>query len=462
MGIKAAYMVPHPPLIVPEVGKGEENRIRDTIHAYEKAAQEIGRQKPDTIILISPHQVMYADYFHISPGEGAFGDLGRFGAGQVRMEAEYDTEFVDLLCQSAYAEGLPAGTAGEREKCLDHGTLVPLYFINRYWKDYRLVRIGLSGLSFAEHYRLGQHIKRTAEMLERKAVLVGSGDLSHRLKEDGPYGYRKEGPEYDRRIMEAMGEGAFGRLLEFPEDFCEKAGECGHRSFLILAGALDAQKVRSRRMSYEGPFGVGYGICTYEVCGPDPSRAFLRQYEADVRARRTREREAEDAYVRLARETIEHCVRTGQMIRMPEHLPEEMYSRRAGVFVSIKKDGRLRGCIGTIQAVQSSIAEEIINNAVSACTGDPRFSPVEPSELEALSISVDVLGDTEKIGSPDELDVRRYGVVVTSGYRRGLLLPNLEGVDTVEEQIAIAKQKAGIGAEEEAELERFEVVRHSV
>ena len=462
MGIKAAYMVPHPPLIVPEVGKGEENRIRDTIHAYEEAAQEIGRQKPDTIVLISPHQIMYADYFHISPGEGASGDLGRFGAGQVRMEVEYDTEFVELLCQSAFAEKLPAGTLGEREKCLDHGTFVPLYFINRYWKNYRLVRIGLSGLSFAEHYRLGQHIKRTARTLERNTVLIGSGDLSHRLKEDGPYGYRKEGPEYDRRIMEVMGEGAFEQLLEFSEDFCEKAGECGHRSFLVLAGALDAQKIRSRRLSYEGPFGVGYGICTYEVCGPDPSRDFLRQYEEKVRERQTFVREAEDAYVRLARETIECYVRTGQRIRMPEHLPEEMYRERAGVFVSVKKDGRLRGCIGTIQAVWPSVAEEIINNAVSACSRDPRFDPVKPPELEALSISVDVLGDTEKIRSSDELDVRRYGVVVTNGYRRGLLLPNLEGVDTVEEQIAIAKQKAGIGAEEEAELERFEVVRHSV
>ena len=134
--------------------------------------------------------------------------------------------------------------------------------------------------------------------------------------------------------------------------------------------------------------------------------------------------------------------------------------RRAGVFVSLKKDGRLRGCIGTIQAVQSSIAEEIIQNAVSACSRDPRFDPVMPEELEQLSISVDVLGDTERINSPKELDVKRYGVVVTNGYRRGLLLPNLEGVDTVDEQIAIARQKAGIGEKEEVELERFEVVRH--
>lgn len=170
----------------------------------------------------------------------------------------------------------------------------------------------------------------------------------------------------------------------------------------------------------------------------------------------------EDAYVQLARRTIEEHVRTGRIIKTPEGLPEEMYSGRAGVFVSIKKkeDKSLRGCIGTLCAVQASIAEEIIHNAVSASSKDPRFFPVQPEELDKLTISVDVLGDMERIDSPDKLDVKRYGVVVTKGYRRGLLLPNLEGVDTIEEQIAIAKQKAGIAEAEEAELERFEVVRH--
>lgn len=168
----------------------------------------------------------------------------------------------------------------------------------------------------------------------------------------------------------------------------------------------------------------------------------------------------EDAYVRLARETIEEYVKTGNRISVPEHLPDEMYNGRAGVFVSIKENGNLRGCIGTIQATQPSVAEEIVQNAISASTKDPRFLPIEPNELDKLTISVDVLGDAEIIDSADKLDVKRYGVIVTKGYRRGLLLPNLEGVDTVENQVAIAKSKAGIGEDEEVVLERFEVVRH--
>lgn len=171
-------------------------------------------------------------------------------------------------------------------------------------------------------------------------------------------------------------------------------------------------------------------------------------------------KEQEDAYVRLARKTIEEYACTGKQIDIPQGLPEEMYADRAGVFVSIKKDGMLRGCIGTIRATCPSIAEEIICNAVSASTKDPRFSPIGKDELNHLTISVDVLGDMEEIASADQLDVKRYGVVVTKGYRRGLLLPNLEGVDTVEDQIAIAKQKAGIGLMEEVQMQRFEVIRH--
>ncbi len=458
--IKGAFMVPHPPLIVPEIGRGEERRIQDTVRAYHEVGQRIAGMKPDTIILLSPHQTMYADYFHISPGDHAEGDFGQFRAGQVKMRVEYDTEFVENLCKLAEAGELPAGTAGERDRRLDHGTMVPLYFINQYWTGYKLVRVGLSGLSLATHYELGRRIRETIEVLCRNAVVIGSGDLSHRLKEEGPYGYSAEGSEYDRRIMEVMGKGEFGKLLDFPEDFCEKAGECGHRSFTIMAGVLDRTGVTAECLSYEGPFGVGYGICGYEVRGKDLTRNFKDQYEEKERKRIREQRTREDVYVRLARAVIEEYVRTGRKKKIPENLPEEMYTRRAGVFVSIKKEGRLRGCIGTIQAVRRSIAEEIIENAVSAAVKDPRFSPIEPEELEKLTVSVDVLGDTERIDSQDLLDVKRYGVVVTKGYRRGLLLPNLEGIDTVEEQVRIAKQKAGIGDFEEVELERFEVIRH--
>lgn len=462
MAILSAYMLPHPPLIIPEIGKGQEQAISRTIAAYHEAARRIGTERPDTIMLLSPHQVMYSDYFHISPGKGAKGDFSQFRAGNVKMEVSYDTDFVYKLCKLSDHAAFPAGTYGEQNNRLDHGTMVPLYFINQYWKDYRLVRVGLSGLPLIRHYELGQYIRETVDALGRKTVLIASGDLSHRLKEDGPYGYQAQGPEYDSRIMDVMERASFGELLDFQEDFCEKAGECGHRSFTIMAGALDKTAVFPEKLSYEGPFGVGYGICCYKVNGPDPGRDFRTQYEEKQKRTLFRQREKEDSYIQLARKTIETYIRTGKIISPPENLDREMLCQKAGVFVSLKEDGRLRGCIGTIQAMQKSIAEEIIANAISASTKDPRFSPVESWELERLSVSVDVLGKKEKITSPNQLDTRRYGVIVTKGRKRGLLLPNLEGVDTVDEQIAIAKQKAGIGEEEYVDLERFEVVRHEV
>ena len=461
MAVKGAVMVPHPPIIIPEIGCGEEVKIRKTSDSYRKAAEKIAEWRPDTVIVVSPHSVMYADYFHISPGTGAKGDFGQFRAPQVKFRVDYDTEFVKVLVQEAEARDIPAGTLGEREKRLDHGTMVPLYFLDQYMQDYRIVRIGLSGMPLTVHYELGECIRKTAELLDREVVIIGSGDLSHKLKEDGPYGFQKEGPEYDERIMDVMGRGAFGELFDFSEDFCDKAAECGHRSFTIMAGALDGLKVKAERLSHQGTFGVGYGICTYEVTGNDPQRYFLEQYRREQREAAERRKGSEDLYVQLARETVETYVRTGKKIRVPEGLPEEMYSRRAGVFVSLKEEGRLRGCIGTITPVRRNVAEEIIENGISAAARDPRFHAVEPEELDRLEYSVDVLGETEEIDSPEELDVKRYGVVVSRGYRRGLLLPDLEGVDTVEEQIEIARRKAGIPEDaEDIRLERFEVVRH--
>ena len=169
-----------------------------------------------------------------------------------------------------------------------------------------------------------------------------------------------------------------------------------------------------------------------------------------------------DQYVQLARNTVNTYIRTHKIYEpAPSELTEEMVSKRAGAFVSIHEHGELRGCIGTIAATRENLAKEIIGNAIAASTEDPRFLPIRPDELDALEISVDVLSEAEPISSMSELDVKRYGVIVEKGYRRGLLLPDLEGVDTVEYQVAIARRKAGIRDDETGvQLYRFEVIRH--
>lgn len=462
MGIRAAYMVPHPPLIIPSVGKGGEKQIVETTNAYERVGREIAEIAPDTIVILSPHSVMYGDYFHISPGEGATGNFGRFGAPQESFSEIYDTDFVSLLSGLAGCDGFPAGTLGEREKELDHGTMVPLYFIRKYYKGGRIVRIGLSGLPLADHYKLGTYIKETAENLQRKTVIVASGDLSHKLKDYGPYGFDPAGPVYDEKIMDAAAKADFGGMLEFDSGLLDKAAECGHRSFVIMAGTFDGVDVKPEVLSHQDVTGVGYGICIFEPGEKNEQRCFLKALADKVSSVDA------SAYVKLARATIERFVRTGKIPGFPEDIPEtlrnelppEASASRAGAFVSVHENGMLRGCIGTIAPVQNCIAEEIISNAVSAVSRDPRFDKVREDELDLLEINVDILGEPEDIDGPDELDVKRYGVIVSCGYKRGLLLPDLEGVDTVEDQIDIARRKGGISPSDDYKLQRFEVVRY--
>jgi len=471
MSILASFMVPHPPMIVPEVGRGSEKQVEKTIRSYEQVADEIASLCPDTIIITSPHQTMYADYFHISPGKRAKGSFKRFGVPGVKFSEEYDEDLVDKISELADREHLPCGTLGEEDSELDHGTMVPLWFIRNKYKGGKIVRIGLSGLPLKDHYKLGMIIRDAVEKLDRKAVFVASGDLSHKLQDYGPYGFAKEGPEYDKRIMDVMGRAAFGDLFDFSESFCDKAAECGHRSFVIMAGAWDRKNVRTEVLSHEDVTGVGYGICTfYPEDGDCPDRNFLNSFLLKKEKELNEKREASDIYVRLARLSLESYIRDRRMISIPEDLiklaggekiPDQLLRSRAGAFVSIHKFGNLRGCIGTIFPCAPNVAQEIANNAISASTRDPRFDPITEDELPDLEINVDVLGEPEDIVSADQLDVKRYGVIVSGkGGRRGLLLPDLDGVDTVEDQVAIAMQKGGIRPSDDFKLQRFEVVRH--
>lgn len=464
MSILAAYCVPHPPLIIPAVGGGEEEKISDTIRAYQRVAKEIAALSPQTIILTTPHLTMYQDYFHIAGGRGAHGDLAKFGAPNESIEVTYDQELIRTLSLALAQDSFPAGTQGETTKELDHASFVPLHFIKQEYQDFKLVRIGLSGLSPALHYRLGMYIQAQIEVLDRRCVFIASGDLSHRLLAEGPYGYDPQGPVYDAAIMDILSHGNFKDILTMSPDLYESAGECGHRSFAIMAGSLDRRSVRSEKLSYEGPFGVGYGVVACYPEGFDPHRNFLDQFEAEQLASSNASRAEASPQVKLALAVIKarlddrkfNLAEYSRQVSLPESMTEEI----AGVFVSLKKEGQLRGCIGTIAPTTGSIAAEIERNALEAAFHDPRFAPVEDTEFPYLTVSVDVLDTPEAIADQTGLDPINYGVIVTKGKRRGLLLPNLPGVDTVEQQIEIAKSKAGISPAETPALERFKVVRY--
>lgn len=457
--ITGAIMVPHPPLILPRIGQGEERKIADVVKAYEEAAREIIDSRPDTVVIVSPHAPCYYDYIQLSAGKGAAGDMGQFRDPYDRFDILYDEELVDEIEKIAAREGLPAGTLGQQEQDLDHGTMIPLYFLQDLPKDTKFVRMGIGGPDHLTHYKAGMAIAQAAKNLGRKVAIVGSGDLSHCQKPGTHYGFKECGPAYDRKIMEVMGDKDFLELLEMPESLENDAMSCGHKSFCVMAGALDGLDVDARALAHSAEFGVGYGVATYTNPREDENRHFLEKAQANKKAAKEARDAKSDEYVNLARKTVEEYVRHGMVPKVSE-IPEELKNQQAGAFVSIHKNGQLRGCIGTTAPTARNLGVEIMQNAVSASTKDPRFPPIADWELDDLEINVDVLKTPEKIASKDQLDVKKYGVIVSSKGRRGLLLPDLEGVDTVDDQIAIAKQKAGIAPEEDVDLERFEVVRH--
>lgn len=461
MSMLGAIITPHPPVLLPEVGGGREREIAATDRAMRTAAETVAAWQPDVIIVSSPHTILYRDYFHIAPGDGAVGDMGRFGAPEVRIQASYDTLLREEIIRRAEAEGLHAGTLGQRDPELDHGVLIPLYYLRKAGVRCPIVRMGLSGFSPLDHYRLGKCVQDAVNALGRRAVFLASGDLSHKLKADGPYGYAPEGPQFDDTVTRTMASGDFLEFLTIDPALCERAAECGLRSFQVMAGALDGLAVEPQLLSHEGTFGVGYAIALFPVTGRNDSRCYEKDYLLAKNDRLATRKANEDPWVKLARRSLETYVKTSQRLTsLPEDLPTEMTTQQAGAFVSLHKNGQLRGCIGTIAPTCENLAWEIVQNAISACSRDPRFSPVRPNELDELEYSVDVLGAPEPVDSPAALDPKTYGVIVSCGGRRGLLLPDLDGVDSVEAQLSIALQKGGIRENEPYKIERFKVVRH--
>lgn len=460
MSIIGAFMVPHPPIIIEEIGHRREKGIEPIIQAYHEVADLICKLQPETIVFVSPHSIRYSDYFHISSGTKAKGNFGEFGHPELMFQKDLDQNFSQALASCCRDNFFPGGTLGEQNLVLDHGIMVPLYFIEKKYSNFQLVSIGITNESLETHYRLGELIQEVAETLDKKTVVIASGDLSHKTNEASPYGFHFSGPRYDAKVMEIMSHMEFQDLFDFSDEFLKSASECGHRPFLVLAGAMNNYEATCEISQYAAPYGIGYGICAYQMIRVNKNRSFLEQISVGKQYGDSTRGAVSDAYVFLARNSLKHFLLTRKKILISQDLPEEMLLHRAGVFVSIKKNGQLRGCIGTIEPTKDSIAEEIIENAILAGLEDPRFPPVKPHELDELDFSVDILLPKEEVLSIDMLDCKVYGVIVSHGSKRGLLLPNLEGVNTVSEQLDIVFQKAGIDPEGHYRLERFKVIRH--
>lgn len=462
--ISAFYIMPHPPIVVPEVGKGQEKKIQKTYDACKQVASEIKAIEPDTIIIITPHGPLFRDAVAISNGPCISGDLGQFKAPHVSLNLDVNNHLVHQIIGSASKEGIFLASITEDAARdygisyqLDHGSLVPLYFINQAYTSYKVIHITYGMLPQIQLYKLGMLIAKVVEESAEEVVMIASGDLSHKLADTGPYDYNPSGPKFDKELIALLEEGHVEGIFNMDPAMVEEAGECGLRSFYMMLGAMNGYDIKGHLLSYEGTFGVGYAVMKFDL-----TRSSVDHYQVLVKSKQektSKKRKNETAYTKLARASLTHYLRTGTYMEVPDGLPYELTSLKRGVFVTLNKEGRLRGCIGTIFPVTDNVAQEIIRNAVSAGIHDTRFDPAREDELEDLDFSVDVLTEPQP-ATVSELDPKKYGIIVRSGSKTGLLLPDLEGVDTVDYQLSIALDKGNISPSQPYTIQKFQVIRH--
>ncbi len=460
MPIIAGFLVPHPACAIPQVGKGDEDLIFRTVNSMDKVATRIAELKPDTIVMISAHSEAYSDYFQVSDGDVAIGSLAKYDAYDITFRNYYDREFVKSFCALCHSEGISAGIDAENRHYLDHGTMIPLYFINKKYRSYNLVRLGVSGLPLIDHYKLGCVIKKVSNELGKKVVVVASGDLSHCLTGDAPYGFNPVGAKYDTRFNKLISSANFLDLFSFPEEMLEDSKQCCHRVMTILAGTLDKSAVTSSIYSYEGQLGTGLTVAEFSVKEKDDSRAFGDLYLNNELVNVSKKKEHEDKYVSLARHSIETYVTTGRRLRIPSNLPPQMFEGQKGVFITIREKGALRGCLGSAKGLTKNVATEIVTNAMKAATEDPRFNPISKEDLDFLTMSVFVVTGLMEVKSVTDLDPNVYGLVVEYDGKHATLLPGLSTVHTAAEQLALAKRKAGIMQDDKCRLYRFTIEKH--
>jgi AmmeMemoRadiSam system protein A/AmmeMemoRadiSam system protein B len=471
-----AGIAPHPPIMVPEVGREAIADVRASIEAMSDLTQRVIASGAETVVLISPHAPLESDTFVAYDGPQLYGDFAMFRAPTATVHAELNEELLNEMTRVAAEQNLAMVRIKGFD--LDHGTAVPLYFLQRNGWHGRVVALGYSFLSNEDHLRFGKCIKQAIENVGCCAAFIASGDLSHRLKRGAPAGYNADAHLFDEEIVDAIRSNSTDRIVSIDQELRHLAGECGYRSMLVAIGAARGLGSRCEAISYEAPFGVGYLVAQLSAGSGDvpfsssntepPVGSGSDTESSDVSSAQSGESVPPTSACGaaklpgLARLTIETFVRTGTIITPPEQI-SDLLTARAGCFVCIKtKAGDLRGCIGTFEPEKDSLAEETIANAIHAATRDPRFPPVREDELSGLKFSVDVLSAPEPCRA-EHLDPHVYGVIVEdqNGIHRGLLLPNLEGIDTPAQQIEIASRKAGIAPGAAVKFFRFRADRYS-
>ena len=442
-----AGLMPHAPILVPGVGRERLAEVTATVQAMATVSSHAVAAQADTVVLISPHSPRQPGAFGIWQSRKLRGSLEMFGSPEDRVDLPLDHAFAERLETIAARRGLH--TWRITGQALDHGAVVPLrYLVSAGWNGPTVI-LSLKDAADGGCDGLGEAIAATAQELNRRTAIIASGDMSHRLTSSAPCGYHPEAHRFDETFIALLREGAFHDLARIDARLQEVAAQDVADSTTVALAATGYRTDGHAVLSYEGPFGVGYGVAIlFEPKNPSQHGGSTKEITgktlslfADLPA--------------VARCAVETQFRDGS--KSPRDQAAGELNQRHGVFVTVRTDrGELRGCRGTLRPTKGDLVQETWHNALATAFHDHRFPPVQAADLPNLRFSVTVLGELEPVASPDGLDPAIYGILVsaTDG-RQACLLPAIAQIDTVEQQLAIARHKAGIAPAERITIQRF-------
>ncbi len=463
-----SYITPHAPVIVREVGKSESILCRKTHDSMSKIGREIAELKPKRIVVLSPHGPLFSDAISVLGNNKLEGDFEEFDCKELSYEFENDISFVNKLKYSAMEEDIYIAKVDsifcenyDISPYVDYGSLVPLHFVDEYYLEkYEVVLITYGLLDLVDIYKFGQILRKSIEESMKSTVVIASGDLAHVSTNRGGYRNNIAASIYDVLIQSVLrGDRSVYDFITHPKKEVEKSKACSFRTFVMLFGMFDRKIFRSTLLSYEHPFGVGYLVAAIdEADGISPTLIpKIANYNEDIQTKKLSD---DNPYIGLAKHTLKYYLKYG---RRPI-IDESKYNispQKAACFISLYDYSTLRASIGTIAPNHNNVIQDIVTNTIEAAN-TKYFKDVTEEDVDDMKIVVDLIERVEKIKSSLELYPEMYGVIVKSGDKIGVVLPDLVDIDSADEQLSVALEKAGIKKFDYYELYRFQVTRHEV
>jgi MEMO1 family protein len=447
--IAGAVLMPHAPILIPAVAGTRGHAAEASRQAMHAAARFVMSLAPETVVVISPHSPRKPGAFGLWAGDRLQGSFAQFNATQARVTLPSDQNLVKAIRREAGSAGVATWLIQNHP--LDHGALVPLWFLAQAGWAGPTVVVSLNYPDEGGLVGMGNVIRHAASALHRPIAIVASGDMSHCLTPDAPCGFHPEARQFDETFIRLISSGAYQELGDISVELREHAAEDAVDSTMVAFAATGWNASGHQLLSYEAPFGVGYGVailCSSREAAdiPGPLMPTLDIHAGTV-------------LPGLARRAVETAL--NGTFDCPPAAKGRYLSLHRGVFVTAHHvNGDLRGCMGTIVPACANLVAETWRNARLALLHDDRFAPVSAEELQDLRLEVSVLHPPETVSSLSELDPRRFGVIVsTNDGRRGLLLPGIPEITTPEKQVRLARNKGFIWPHEPVLLQRFEVDR---